>query len=110
MSNEIQKDDFILPGNLGYINGMEIIKAESNFMNGSLTLTVAPPNPTYVMGIDPHGYDGVTGSICVIRKDNDGSPFVEYLNTFRDKNDYEREVKAVATYYNIPENNIFKEV
>jgi hypothetical protein len=47
MSNEIQKDERILPGGLGIIDGGQIIKAESDYQKGTLTLTVAPP-PRYV--------------------------------------------------------------
>ena len=48
MSNEIQKDEYILPGGLGTLNGGDIIKAESDYQKGTLTLTVAPPKPRYM--------------------------------------------------------------
>ena len=46
---EIQKDDFILPGDLGEINGGKILSAKSDYQKGTLTLTVAPsPNSKFL--------------------------------------------------------------
>lgn len=51
MSNEPQKDEKILPGGLGTIDDGEIIKSESDYQKGTLTLTVAPPKLQPVYGI-----------------------------------------------------------
>lgn len=37
----LQNEERILPGGIGTINGREIIKSESDYKNGSVTLTIA---------------------------------------------------------------------
>lgn len=56
MSNkDLQNNEYYLPGGLGtvVINGKEseIIKSESNYQNGSLTLTLSPLNDNPVSEI-----------------------------------------------------------
>lgn len=39
MSNELQKDDFLLPGNLGTVNGREIKQIKKK--DGAITITIS---------------------------------------------------------------------
>lgn len=69
------------------------------------------PNIEYVMGIDPYGFDDKTSSICVMKRaKGGGTPMgIQYVNSFRNEKDYEKEIKRLTQYYNIPEENILKE-
>lgn len=63
----------------------------------------------YVMGIDPYGYDNITGTFCVMKKDEAGLTVVAQYQS-RNKVDFEEEVARVAKYYGIPEDNILRVV
>ena len=67
-------------------------------------------NEEYIMGIDPYGFDGKTGSICVMKRVvGTVDATVEYLNSFRNEMDYEKEVERLVELYQIPDKNILKQ-
>lgn len=61
----------------------------------------------YVMGIDPYGYDNITGTFCVMKKDEAGITVVAQYQS-RNKEYFDKKIQEVMKYYNIPEDNILR--
>lgn len=65
----------------------------------------------YVMGIDPHGYDGKTSSVCVMKMVDSTFDTVVHVATYhgRPESDFEAEVKKLMEFYKIPEDHILRQ-
>ncbi len=61
----------------------------------------------YFMGVD--AYDGKNFAACVMAKNVDGEIIVVYNGRSNNKDDFEKEVKMIAAYYDIPDDKIMKE-
>jgi hypothetical protein len=58
------------------------------------------------MGVDT--YDERSMAICVMKRTSKGVEIC-YIGKARNKVDFENEVKTIAAFYHIPENQILKE-
>lgn len=62
----------------------------------------------YVMGIDPHGYDAKSSSVCVMKMVDSTFDTVVHVATYhgRPEPDFEKEIKKLSDFYKIPEHCI----
>jgi hypothetical protein len=65
----------------------------------------------YLMGVDPHGYDGYTYSIVVLKAEAPkGECICVYSGQPYSKDEFNNEMERLKSLYNIAEENIFREL